>query len=36
MAFPNIIGGVILSPKIKRCIQEYWERLQRGEMPRYK
>ena len=36
MAFPNIIGGVILSPQIKACLQEYWSRLQSGEMKRYK
>ena len=24
MAFPNIIGGIILSPQIKACLQEYW------------
>ena len=36
MAFPNIIGGIILSPQIKKCLQEYWGRLQRGEMKRYK
>ena len=36
MAFPNIIGGVILSPKIKACIEEYWTRLQSGEMRRYR
>ena len=36
MAFPNIIGGIILSPQIKACLQEYWGRLQRGEMKRYK
>jgi len=36
MAFPNIIGGVILSPQIKACLQEYWGRLQRGEMRRYR
>ena len=36
MAFPNIIGGVILSPQIKKCLQDYWGRLQRGEMKRYK
>ncbi len=36
MAFPNIIGGVILSPQIKACLQDYWGRLQRGEMKRYK
>ena len=36
MAFPNIIGGIILSPQIKACLQDYWGRLQRGEMQRYK
>ncbi len=36
MAFPNIIGGIILSPRIKACLQDYWARLQRGEMQRYK
>ena len=36
MAFPNIIGGVILSPQIKACLQEYWGRLKSGEMKRYK
>lgn len=36
MAFPNIIGGVILSPQIKACLQEYWGRLKSGEMQRYK
>ena len=36
MAFPNIIGGIILSPQIKACLQEYWGRLQSGEMKRYK
>jgi len=35
MAFPNIIGGVILSPQIKACLNDYWERLQRGEMKKY-
>ena len=35
MAFPNIIGGIILSPQIKACLQDYWGRLQRGEMKRY-
>lgn len=35
MAFPNIIGGIILSPQIKEALQEYWSRLQRGEMKRY-
>ena len=36
MAFPNIIGGIILSPQIKERLQEYWGRLQSGEMRRYK
>ena len=36
MAFPNIIGGIILSPQIKACLQEYWGRLKSGEMKRYK
>ncbi len=36
MAFPNIIGGIILSPQIKACLQDYWGRLQRGEMKRYR
>ena len=35
MAFPNILGGIILSPQIKACLQDYWGRLQRGEMQRY-
>ena len=35
MAFPNIIGGVILSPQIKACLNDYWTRLQRGEMKKY-
>lgn len=34
MAFPNIIGGVILSPRIKECLNEYWGRYKRGEMER--
>ena len=36
MAFPNIVGGIILSPLIKARLQEYWGRLQRGEMQRFK
>jgi AGCS family alanine or glycine:cation symporter len=36
MAVPNIIGGIILSPLIKEKLQEYWARLQRGEMRRFK
>ena len=36
MAFPNILGGVLLSPQIKACLQDYWGRLQRGEFKTYK
>ena len=36
MAFPNILGGVILSPQIKAALQDYWGRLQRGEMKMYR
>jgi AGCS family alanine or glycine:cation symporter len=36
MAFPNIIGGVILSPQIKEVLNEYWARYKAGEMKRYK
>jgi len=36
MALPNIIGGIILAPQIKERLNEYWGRLQRGEMKRYK
>ena len=36
MAFPNIIGGIILSPQIKATLQEYWARLKSGEMKTYK
>lgn len=31
MALPNIIGGVILAPSVKRALQKYWASLQRGE-----
>ena len=36
MAFPNIIGGVILSPRIKECLNEYWDRYKSGEIVRTK
>ncbi len=31
MAFPNIIGAVLLAPKIKAALVSYWDRLQAGE-----
>ncbi len=36
MAFPNIIGGVILSPQIKAVLKEYWGRYKAGELTVYK
>jgi AGCS family alanine or glycine:cation symporter len=36
MAFPNIIGGVLLSPQIKEVLTEYWDRYKSGQMTRYK
>ncbi len=36
MAFPNILGGIILSPQIKQVLNEYWERYKSGEMKKYK
>ena len=36
MAFPNIIGGIILSPHIKTMLNEYWDRLKSGQMKTYK
>lgn len=32
MAFPNIIGGVILAPMVKRKVQEYWHMHRSGEL----
>jgi AGCS family alanine or glycine:cation symporter len=32
MAFPNILGAVLLSSKVKARLDDYWGRLQRGEM----
>ena len=36
MAFPNIIGGIILSPQIKAVLKEYWGRYKAGELTEYK
>lgn len=32
MAFPNILGGVILAPMVKRKVQEYWRMHHSGEL----
>ena len=36
MAFPNIIGGLILAPKIKAELDKYWSQLQNNEFKVYK
>lgn len=36
MAFPNIIGLVIMAPEVKRDLNSYWKRLKTGEIKRYK
>ena len=32
MAFPNIIGSIILAPRILEKVRDYWSRYQSGEM----
>ena len=36
MAFPNVLGVVILSNKVKAALQDYWDKKQRGEFKVYK
>lgn len=36
MAFPNIIGGLILAPKLKKLFNEYWGKHIRGEFKTFK
>ncbi|MEM6394387.1 MAG: alanine/glycine:cation symporter family protein [Planctomycetota bacterium] len=31
-ALPNILGGIILAPKVKKQLQSYWSRYKSGEM----
>jgi AGCS family alanine or glycine:cation symporter len=31
MAFPNILGVVLLSGKVSRDLDDYWRRLKNGE-----
>jgi AGCS family alanine or glycine:cation symporter len=35
MAFPNIIGGVILAPRVKVLLQDYWRRYKANEFTVY-
>ncbi|HJO21990.1 MAG: alanine/glycine:cation symporter family protein [Myxococcota bacterium] len=34
MAFPNLVGVILLSGKVKADLDDYWRRLQAGELPR--
>ena len=36
MAFPNIIGGMILAPRVKSMLGDYWTRYQAGAFKEYK
>ncbi len=36
MAFPNILGVLLLSGKVRRALDDYWEKLRRGELQTYK
>jgi alanine or glycine:cation symporter, AGCS family len=36
MAFPNILGGVLLSPQIKAVLNDYWQRYKSGQMKEYR
>jgi alanine or glycine:cation symporter, AGCS family len=36
LAFPNIIGSIILAPKVLKMLKDYTTRLSSGEMKQYK
>jgi AGCS family alanine or glycine:cation symporter len=36
MAFPNILGLLILAPEVKRDLNDYWKKLKSGEIKRFK
>lgn len=35
MAFPNVIGGIILAPRVKALLKDYWARYKKGEFRTY-
>ena len=35
MAFPNVIGGIILAPKVKALLKDYWARFKNNEFKNY-
>ncbi|CAE7446483.1 alsT, partial [Symbiodinium sp. CCMP2456] len=36
MAFPNILGTVLLAPKVKKALGEYWKKYKAGEFKKFK
>ncbi|MGY8767368.1 MAG: alanine/glycine:cation symporter family protein [Pirellulales bacterium] len=36
MAFPNILGAVLLAPKVKHDLKEYWRKYKAGEFKKFK
>jgi len=36
MAFPNVLGVLLLSPKVRRDLLDYWERYKAGKFKTYK
>ena len=36
MAFPNVLGAVLLAPKVKRDLADYWQRYKAGEFKTFK
>jgi len=36
MAFPNILGGILLAPKLKGMLNRYWGDYQAGRFKVYK
>lgn len=35
MAFPNVIGGILLAPRVKSMLRDYWARFKNNEFKRY-
>ena len=35
MAFPNVIGGILLAPRVKIMLRDYWARFKNNEFKRY-
>lgn len=36
MAFPNIMGAILLAPTVKRALGEYWKKYKAGEFKKFK